>query len=380
MPDIQDQPVSPAENQEKEVSPKTIGASRLADASSLNKPEEKKPLPKIKYPPLLWLKTQELVKEIKKEIQVEVLVYFTQESAKICNEDVDYFFSHVRELPPESPLALVLISSGGEVTAAWRIANVLRNYCQELTVIVPSRCASTATLLALSAEKILFGPAGYLTAIDSSLTHSLNPRPIPSQPPTNVSVDQVSRIVKFIEKHLKKNPGSKTLPEILFEKIHPVVLAELERTSSLSKMTAKNLMKLRRNAPSEADQNRIADLLNDAYPSHGYPIVLREAQQIGLPAEPTPKVLNPLLWELVKLYSIISKKETTNFIPSWYHSEGMPVIIESTNKRTFYNYSYDKRLMHHPVGWVTESDHSRWRSLTPDRQSPGKPIMSEIEL
>lgn len=377
MPDIQDStPVPDQPGNQKNV----LQEPQIIPPSKSQSQKEGKPLPPIKYPPLLWGKTQELIKKIEQNINSKILVYFTDPMANITNDDVDYFFSHVRELQPESSVSLILISSGGSGMAAWRIANVLRKYSQSLTVIVPSRCASAATLLALSADKILFGPAGYLTAIDSSLNHPLNPTPTGSGEPPSISVDQVNRIEDFIIEDLKSHPSSKSLSEILFEKIHPVVLGELQRVSSLSKMIAKNMMKLRGSTPTEEEQTRISDRLNDFYPAHGYPIVLKEAQQIGLPAEATPQDFNPLLWELVKLYSLISKEVITNLTPGFYHMEGTPALIESIDRRTFFSLSYYKRFISPGLGWVKENNKSCWLSVTPNPESPEKPKISEIEL
>jgi|SRR3989344_3883304 len=342
---------------------------------------EEKPLPPIRYPPFLWEKSQSLIKEIEQKLQSKTIAYYINEHTTMNTDNADYFFSHVRDLQPESSLALILVSSGGEQIATWRIANILRNYCNNLIIVVPSRCASAATLLALSAEKILLGPAGFLTAIDTSLTHPLNPRPNGRGLPSRVSVDQISRIKEFLDTDLKNYPGTKSTSEILFANIHPVVFAELQRASNLSKMIAKNMMQLRTNAPSEEDRNRIADMLNDSYPTHGYPIVLKEAQKIGLPAEPTPPDLNPLLWELVKMYSLASKKIITNITPTYFHLEHVPVIIESVNKRTFYRMSYYKRFMSQPsLGWIMENDKTGWLSATPNSDSNEHPKISEIEL
>jgi hypothetical protein len=344
-------------------------------------PADLKPITPIKYPPFLWEKSQTLIREIEQKLQHKVLVYFTHPEARINNEDVDYFYSHLRELQSGSNLSLILVSDGGSITAAWRIANVLRSFCHSLNVIVPSRCASAATLIALSAERVFFGPAGYLTAIDTSLTHPLNPRADERSAPCSISIDQINRVISFIEGDLKSHASSKSLSEILFEKIHPVVLGEIQRCSSLSKMVAINIMKLRVNPPTEEQQAAIANALNDSYPIHGYPIVLKEAQQIGLSAEPLPVELNPLLWELVKVYSLSSKKTITNFTSSYYHLEGLPVIIESTDKRTALSISFDKKFLPQPgLGWVTENDRTRWLSAVLDPQTPGKPKISEVEL
>lgn len=381
MPDDQNIPSStdtnvPTGEPQKEVTALPV----IANPPRVLPKEEKPSLPPIKHPPFLWEKTQNLLKEIETKTGAKTLVYYLHPSASIANDDPDYFFSHIREMKPESSLNLILISNGGSGMAAWRIANVLRNFCKDLRVIVPGRCASAATLLALSADKILFGPAGYLTAIDSALSHPLNPRPFEKAQATEVSVDQINRIVNFISEDLKTHPSTKCLSEILFEKIHPVVLGELQRSSSLSKLIALSMMGLRNNQATTEEQEKIVYTLNDTYPAHGYPIVLKEAQKIGLPVEPVSTELNPSLWELLKLYSLISKKTVTNLTSSYYHLEHLTVAIESVGKRTFFALSFDKRLMPPPVGWLTENDRSCWLSATPNPESPEKPKIGEIEL
>lgn len=345
--------------------------------SSPPRPSNTEP-PKIKFPPFFWNKSQELIKEIEQKTSSKVLVYYMEPASSINNDDVDYFYSHVKELQSDIPLTLVLVSSGGNGMAAWRIANVLKKYCSSLTVAVVSRCASAATLLSLSADKILFGPAGYLTAIDTSLNHPLNPKSCDRGDPSSVSVDQINKIKHFIEDDLKNHPSNKSVSEILFDKIHPVVLGELVRTSNLSKLVARNMLGLRNSPPTEEEGNKIIDTLNDSFPAHGYPIVSKEARKIGLPAEDMPESLSSLYWELLKLYSLVSKKIITNFTPDFYHFEGMPVLIESVGRRTFYALSYNKRFK--APSWSIENDKSGWLSAIYNPESPDSPKISSIEV
>lgn len=344
-----------------------------------NQPAASK-MPEIKFPPFFWSRTQFLINEIEQKINSKILVYFMEPDSSIVNGDVDYFYSHIKDLQKDKSLTLILVSNGGSGMAAWRIANMLKQYCNELTVIIPSRCASAATMLSLSADKILFGPAGYLTAIDTSLNHELNPKSDDkSGKPVSISVDQINRIKEFIDKDLKEHTSTKSLSEILFEKVHPVVIGELERTSNLSKMIAKNMLSLRNNKPDDILVQKIVDVLNDNYPAHAYPIVLKEAQNIGLPAEALSEDISQLCWELTKLYSIISKKVITDINSDFWHMEGIPVMIESFNKRTFYSVSYNKRFKP-GFGWNIENDKSKWLAAVLNKENPEKPKISEIEL
>lgn len=335
---------------------------------------------KIQYPPFLWTKTQTVIRQIESQLNSKVIVYFTDDNSSITNNDVDYFFSHLSSLNPKESISLILISNGGSGTAAWRIANMIRNYCQNFNVIVPSRCASAATMLSLSADKIIMSPCGFLTAIDTSLNHPLNPvsnnnngdRP-------SVSVDQINRIIKFIEKDLSRHPNGKSISEILFDKIHPIVYGELERTSSLSKLIAVNMFGLRQNPPPSEEVEKIVDKLNEGYPTHSYPIVFGEAKKLGLPVEKSTPELDVLLLKLVDIYSVASTQTFTHFNPGFYHIEYTPVFIESIDRRTFYAISYSKRLIG-PNNWKIENDKTKWLSAITDVEKPEQPKISSLNF
>jgi len=334
---------------------------------------------KIQYPPFFWTKTQTIIKQIESQLNSRVVVYFTDNNSSITNNDVDYFFSHLSSLNQKESISLILISNGGNGTAAWRIANMIRNYCQNFNVIVPSRCASAATMLSLSADKIIMSSCGYLTAIDTSLNHPLNPFSNNTGDRSSVSVDQVNRIIKFIEKDLSQRSSGKSISEILFDKIHPIVYGELERTSSLSKLIAVNMFNLRQNPPSSEEIEKIADKLNEGYPTHGYPIVFKEAKELGLPVEKSTPELDVLLLNLVNLYSVVSIQTYTHFNPSFYHVEYTPVFIESVDRRTFYAISYSKRLIG-PNNWKVENDKSKWLSSVTDIEKPEQPKISPLNF
>lgn len=67
--------------------------------------------------------------------------------------------------------AIVIKSHGGDIESAVRLVHPLRRYIKHLTAVVFSECASAATIVVLGADQIKMGPLGYLTPIDTSLSH-----------------------------------------------------------------------------------------------------------------------------------------------------------------------------------------------------------------
>jgi ClpP class serine protease len=78
-------------------------------------------------------------------------------------------FEHLRSIGPQKRLALYLYSHGGAMEAPWKIVTMLREFCDELYVIVPYRAQSAATMIAIGADKIHMSKKGELGPIDPAL-------------------------------------------------------------------------------------------------------------------------------------------------------------------------------------------------------------------
>jgi len=104
-------------------------------------------------------------------------------------------------LPARLPNILL---NGGSGIASLKIVSILRNHCDELIALVPANCASAATMMALGANKILMGPLGYLTSVDTSLRHELSPV-TNTNDQANVSMDELSRVVKLWKNNERPN-------------------------------------------------------------------------------------------------------------------------------------------------------------------------------
>ena len=74
--------------------------------------------------------------------------------------------THLDNMDKLEDFTLVLNSNGGFIEFAFRIAKAIRGKCDRLTVFVPARAKSAATLLALASDEILFGRFGELGPLD----------------------------------------------------------------------------------------------------------------------------------------------------------------------------------------------------------------------
>ena len=344
-------------------------------SGSVSQPAEPKsdssntPKPPLKYlvPSFNFTQTQEYLQALKHHLNNEVICYFISDTNSIRQNHPDLFLDRLKSLGHMPRLSMVLVSNGGSGLASLRIASILRQYCDFLQIIVPSRCASAATMLALAADEIVMSPAGYLTAIDSSITHELNPKG-PDGLPVSVSVDQVKRIIHYLQDEglsHDENGNIEGAYRTLFKYLHPMALGEIDRASSVSLMIAKRIMKMHVHTfGSEEKIDQLANHLINNYPAHGFPILLDEASAMGLPAVQASPQISDVLWDLVKAYDVCTNPATTHINEGHYKFHAFPVAIEAEGYRTAYEVNYFRRLNLINRKWQTEGDRTRWVNIT----------------
>jgi len=115
----------------------------------------------------------QFIAEIEKLRESKVITYVLGDrrgiSASINEDAVRSMYDHVRKIGQTKRLDLFLYSTGGSVEVPWKIVCMLREYCEELSVLIPYRAYSAATLLAMGCDHIFLGKKGELGPIDPAL-------------------------------------------------------------------------------------------------------------------------------------------------------------------------------------------------------------------
>jgi hypothetical protein len=75
------------------------------------------------------------------------------------------FFEHLEKMGKVHKLDVLLYTVGGHTLAAWALANLVREYCDQLGVLVPHRALSAGTLFTLSADEIIMSRARRIVII-----------------------------------------------------------------------------------------------------------------------------------------------------------------------------------------------------------------------
>jgi hypothetical protein len=314
--------------------------------------------PKINKPPILFSETQRIIAAVEKRLGATFIAYWDGPNGSVCQDDVLTFYALLRHLGTQRRLALYLKSDGGTGMASLRIVHLLREYCQQVTVLVPLNCVSAATMIALGADEIQMGPLAFLSAVDTSLTHDLSPIDNNNNR-VSVSLDELSRIINLWRKEAKDegtNPYSS-----IFMHIHPLVIGAVDRSSSLSIRLCNEILSYHMKDKKKAE--RISRALNADYPWHSYPITIKEAQRIGLNATLLPQEINDMLLELHEVYSEMGQRALTDFDERNYHDNEILNIIEGRGLQFFYQSDKDWHYRAEERRWISMNDNSSWRRV-----------------
>jgi hypothetical protein len=311
---------------------------------------------KLQSPPMLVEKTQRLIAALNAELNEPVIAYWNSFSGSICANDVLALYGVLKNLGPVDRLSLFIKSGGGDGESSLRMVNLLRQFTKHLTVLVPLECASAATMLALGAERVLMGPLACLSAVDTSLRHDLSPVDKDNSR-VSVSQDELQRVIRLWQSQAgteSTNPyGS------LFNFVHPLVVGAVDRASALSTRLCADILSYHMQDAEAAA--KISERLNADYPSHSYPITLREAQKLGLNADCLPERLNQILLELNETYSEMGQRISIYFDAQNSHDNSILNIIESAGLQVFFQNDKDWFYRNEERRWITLNDKSGWR-------------------
>lgn len=199
---------------------------------------------------------------------------------QIANDATDYISAQLDKIGVVEKISLLLFTNGGSTLAGWNIVNLIRQFCDDFEIIVPSKARSTGTLMCLGANRIIMTKQATLGPIDPSVNTPLNPSVPNAGPQARVPVS-VEAIKGFLElaKHelnLKDDKALADIFNVLADKVHPLVLGEVYRAIGQIQMLARKLLVNQVKAESKIE--KIISFLCSESGSHDYTINRREAK------------------------------------------------------------------------------------------------------
>jgi hypothetical protein len=249
-----------------------------------------------------------IIAEIEALRESKVICYLTSLRpnfvAQMSDDAVRVMFDQMLLLPqrPVNNLDIFLCSNGGSGTVPWRLISLFREYAKKVSVLLPYRAYSAATLLALGADEIVMHPFAEMGPIDPTVTNDFNPVDSGGRR-VGISVEDVKAYISFIKSTVgiqHEDELVKTI-EILAQKVHPLALGNVERFLSQSRMIAGKI--LRTHMGDETAKHKIEEIIENLASKlyfHGHPINRREARkELDLKVlENPPAQLEIAMWKL----------------------------------------------------------------------------------
>ena len=306
-------------------------------------------------PPILFSKTQELISKITKQLDAPLLAYWNSNGGSVCQNDVIVLSDILKYIDKCDKIYFFIKSSGGSGQASLRIVHLLRQSFKKVIALLPLEAASAATMLCLGADEIQMGPLAYITAVDTSLQHELSPVN-KNNTMVYVSQDELSRVIKLWKEQSSANDNNPY--EHIYKYIHPLVLGAVDRASSLSVKLCKDILSYHMKDQKLIDS--ISNSLNSEYPSHSYPITIKEAQKLGLNVKDMDNKLNDSLMSLNEYYSEMGQKSCTDYDELNYHDNEILNIHEGTGIQIYYQEDKDWHYRVEERRWISMNDNSSW--------------------
>ena len=236
---------------------------------------------------------QDLYRQLEQLRGSKLIVYVTGTrqglETQIANDILPRFTEHLDKIDHAEKITLLLYTNGGNTLTAWSLVNLIRSYCDEFEVIIPSNCFSSGTLICLGANNLIMTKQASLGPIDPSVNGPLNPQ-IPGVADPNakvpVSVEYVKAYLEMVRKDfgITSQAYMKDIVTQLAEKIHPLTLGQVYRSKTQIQMLARKLLKWQN--LSKQKENEIINFLCSESGSHDYSIRRNEAKDsLGLNIE-----------------------------------------------------------------------------------------------
>lgn len=251
----------------------------------------------------------DLIKALEQELETKILVYFTADSpivgGMVAEDAIIPMYDHLKRMGKQKRITLYLYSLGGQMETPWKLVTMLREFCEELHVVVPYKAYSAATMICIGTDKIHMTSKSELGPIDPAL--QVNPQagkdgPAPRLP--DLGVEDVAGYLTFIRERAKLTDQSAvgTAVASLAEHLTPSLLGRIERVYSHIRLVARNLLALHKPPMEDRRISAISEALIEKIYVHGHGIGRKEAANIGLDVVPTDDAAEVLVWSLFQEY------------------------------------------------------------------------------
>ncbi len=198
-------------------------------------------------------------------------------STQIAGDTLPLFYDLLNSMDRDEGLDLLIHSTGGQIDVAWPLINLIREYFNDVNIIVPWRAQSAATLICLGANGIGMSPLASLSPIDPQFQQKLSDKQV-----TNAGVEDIYGYYRLITDTLNlDSDGRSEALKLLSTRVSPEILGKITRVRREIRIVASNLLSIHMSDVEVIE--KIVKALVEELPSHQYLINRSEAANMGLP-------------------------------------------------------------------------------------------------
>jgi ClpP class serine protease len=221
-----------------------------------------------------------------------VSIFGVPVASSITIEDSEAVLRAIRLTPADQPIDVILHTPGGHVLAAEQIAKALSDRKATVTVFVPHYAMSGGTIIVLAADKIVMDANAVLGPVDPQIGDM-----------------PAASIVRMVEIKGPPNVSDQML-----------VLADVAQKARIQ--VAYFVSELLRKHYSPKKSIEIATILSEGRWTHDFPILVENAQQLGLPVSTD---MPRTVYDLMDLYPQGAKnRPSVLYVPVKRATESVP--------------------------------------------------------
>ncbi len=278
-----------------------------------------------------------LIAAIEAERRSKVITYFVGDRpnvmAMVGEDAVRPMYDHLKSIRNTKRIDLFLYTRGGAMEVPWRIVTMIREFTEEFAVLVPYKCWSAGTIIALGAEEIVVGRKGELGPIDPQVPIQIGEGGLAQL--HQLSVEDLMSYLDFLREKagLSDHTALAGAVSLLINKVGPPLVGQLNRVHSHIRDVARKMLTARNKKAQLSEQQikSIIESLAEKTYQHGHAIGRAEAEDIGLKIVRPSRKLETRMWNLYEAYEDLSKLlspiDQRTFIPSGHDAHTERVVI-----------------------------------------------------
>ncbi|MDQ5824457.1 MAG: hypothetical protein M3441_09665 [Chloroflexota bacterium] len=291
---------------------------------------------------------------IEKARNSAVIAYVLHDNAMVADDALPQIYDKLQALGRRDRIDLLLHARGGIAEAAWRLLNLMRDYCDHLGVIVGTQVHGPASLLALGADEIVMGPLAELGSVELPRKHPLLPRDDHGQI-VPAMWSEIARLLGLPTPAPGTGEIGGTVPDSIYSYIHPLALGSIQQSDRLNRDLTRKALEMHASVDDSLQIDRIVDLFNGGFHSPLYTANRDELRELGLSVTRADDTLWRHIAEVVQHYhSTIYSERSDPVSPGALYR--YVCMIESVGRcsglhQTFMQTEAGERVVQ--IGWET---------------------------